>query len=213
MILLQPTDFTGIYRIDNQPALAQDINAATDQIENRIGRLLFGRWWNFIVANPASLLAQAILDGNNIYLSHGWREYVLPIVHSNIYSLVGFRGAINEKEIWERIFDISGRGLLYKIYYELFRMKQKLETMTFQTDINGDFTIDITDITYMYDGEHYILPPDVGFEYLDLGTNTTVTVSAITFAANVYTISVGVPNTDLRLLTTLPKYSDIFVPF
>lgn len=212
MILLTLNDFSGIYRIDLQPALQQDVSNAIRQVETRILKHLFGRWFNFIQLNPSSFLSQSILDENKIYLPYGYREYMIPIVSDGIYSLLAYRGVINEKEFFERPHSIQARGLLSQIYFKLYEMQNKLLSMTFTTDVNGDFYIDISDPQNFYDNEHVVLPFDIGMEFEDTSGNI-YTINNITFTPPIYTYSLGIPNTDLKLRTKLKYYSVNYVSF
>lgn len=198
MILLQPTDFTGLFRSDQNPALAQDFNDLVAQVERKILRYMFGiSLASWIEANQLSNFANEVRNSTRfLYYSYldFTRDYVL-----NYYYTTGLRGAINDKEVYLRIGSVNGAGALYAAVRYLHIMKMWW-MRSFITDALGNIVVleepyfrSTFAILYPF---HY----DIGFVFTD-GTNT-YTISAVTPAATAYTYSftpVPPPGTSLQI--------------
>lgn len=197
MILLTPASFAGYFRIDNNPALQQDINELVRQIERSILRYLFGNYWaDYIESNTGGVLAQRVLYSRyHLYFSYDEvvRDYVL-----NYKFHEGLRGNQNET-VYTKMHTLNGISVISRMNYFMKLMKSYYDRV-FVTGGGGVLTIDLEAYTNFHGQDLLVFPFDTGFEFLD-NANNIYQINSVVFSGNTYSYTFSpAPSAGLELV-------------
>lgn len=213
MILLNINNFSGIFRIDSNPALIQEINRFVRTLEDRVLRYLFGNYWaDFIINNTTGILAQSVLNSRR-HLYYSYEQSMLDYVLN--YKLhVGLRGNQNE-DVYNKIPSINSVSVISRMN-QFMRIMKSFYDKQFVVGSGGVLDLSL-EIYYTFQSQDLeVIPFDVGFEFFDDSNNIYTISSVFILPNNVYRYTFSPNPTPGQVLylrnifKPLPKF-DFFV--